>query len=240
MCRQQALPASIIAHIAEATPHSLDPRVYITGLLAVMAFYFLLRVGEYTKSGSRQTRTVPLRKSDITLWKDGQRLDLEAPLNTLLDADGTTVCLENQKNGYRGCTLHHEASGEARFCPVRATARLAYHMRGMPPNTPLGTFHDGAGTTQVSAADMRSLLKDTARAQGLEARGFDLARIGTHSLRSGGAMALRLAGYDDASIKKLGRWSSNTYLIYIQTQIAQLSHGVSAGMSRRLNFHNVG
>ena len=75
---------------------------------------------------------------------------------------------------------------------------------------------------------------------GLEAQGFDISRVGSHSLRSGGAMALRLAGYNDDTIKKLGRWSSNTYLIYIQTQVALLSQGVALLMARRLQFHNVG
>ena len=239
VCRQQALPASVIAHIAETTPDSEDPRIHIAGLLIVLAFFFLLRVGEYTRTGNRQTRTVPLRKSDVVLWRCGHRLSSEAPLNTLLSADGATICLENQKNGYRGCTLHHEASGELRLCPVRALARLLYHMRGCPPNTPLGTYITQSGTAQVSAANIRDLLKTTSQSQGLEAQGFSLARIGTHSLRSGGAMALRLAGYDDATIKKLGRWSSNTYLLYIQTQIAQLSHGVATSMARRLHFHNV-
>ena len=239
MRRQQALPASVIAYLAEVTPQALESRTHMAGLLVVVAFFFLLRVGEYTKSGHRPTRTVPLRKSDVSLWKNGIRLDPEDPLDNLLAADGGTVCLENQKNGFRGCTLHHHASGEARFCPVKALARVLFHMRGMPANTPIGTFRAEAGSSQVTAADVRTLLRNAVTQRGLAAQGFDLARIGTHSLRSGGAMALKLAGHDDATIKKLGRWSSNTYLIYIQTQVAQLSHGIATSMARRLDFHNV-
>ena len=51
---------------------------------------------------------------------------------------------------------------------------------------------------------------------------------------------MKLAGYDSDVIKKLGRWSSNTYLLYIQTQIAQLTADVASRMSRRLTFQNVG
>ena len=240
VCRQQAVPASLIAHIADTAPHAIDTRTYVTGLLVVLAFFFLLRVGEYTKQGSRRTRTVPLRKSDVTLWRNGHRVDPEAPLDTLLAADSTTICLENQKNGYRGCILHHHASGHRRFCPVEASARLLYRLHGLPPATPLGSFQDDKGLQQVTADNVRTMLRQTAARQGLESQGFDLTRIGTHSLRSGGAMALRLAGYADATIKNLGRWSSNTYLLYIQTQIAQLSHGVATSMARRLHFHNVG
>jgi len=38
---------------------------------------------------------------------------------------------------------------------------------------------------------------------------------------------------------KLGRWSSNTYLIYIQCQIGQLTVGIATAMARILHFHNV-
>ena len=50
-------------------------------------------------------------------------------------------------------------------------------------------------------------------------------RVGTHSLRAGGAMALKFAGADRDDIKKMGRWSSDTFLIYIHDQIAEYSEG---------------
>ena len=37
-----------------------------------------------------------------------------------------------------------------------------------------------------------------------------------HSLRAGFACALMLAGIPLQEIQKLGRWSSNTYLIYLR------------------------
>jgi hypothetical protein len=57
---------------------------------------------------------------------------------------------------------------------------------------------------------------------------------------SGQAMHLKLAGYDNDIIQKLGCWSSNTYLHYIQTQISQLTAGVAQRMaSVALQFHIV-
>jgi hypothetical protein len=70
--------------------------------------------------------------------------------------------------------------------------------------------------------------------------GYDLTRIGTHSLRSGGAINLAINGVDHAMIMKMGRWSSNTYLRCIQTQIGELSAGLSAAMARPMRFHRVG
>ena len=46
-------------------------------------------------------------------------------------------------------------------------------------------------------------------------------------------------GYDDDTIKKLGRLSSNTYLRYIQSQIGNLMTGIATRMSTILRFHNV-
>jgi hypothetical protein len=37
-------------------------------------------------------------------------------------------------------------------------------------------------------------------------KGIPITRINTHSLRSGGANALALAGYSDTQIQKMGRW----------------------------------
>jgi hypothetical protein len=72
------------------------------------------------------------------------------------------------------------------------------------------------------------------------AHGYTIARIGSHSLCSSGAKHLKLAGYDDDIIQKLSRWSSNTYLHYIQTQIRQLMAGVAQRMaSVALQFHIV-
>jgi hypothetical protein len=53
------------------------------------------------------------------------------------------------------------------------------------------------------------------RQTNLPANGYDLTRIGAHSLRASGAMALKLNGYGKETIMKVGRWSSDTFLTYI-------------------------
>ena len=70
-------------------------------------------------------------------------------------------------------------------------------------------------------------------------KGFLLNRIGSHSLRAGGAMALKLNGIDTVLIKKYGRWTSDTFITYIHEQIAHLAAGVSTAMTTNLAFHNV-
>ena len=235
---QQALPSTTIRWIASTFTNTPLKRLQVVAHLIVLAFFFLLRVGEYTPS-SRERLTVPLRGKDIKLWSQGHVLSHTSTLTELLNADAVTICLENQKNGQKNAVLHHTSSGDSMFCPVRSTAFLIHELHGQS-NAPLGTFVDERGhTCSVQASDIRAALRASAAATNLESCGYDIQRIGSHSLRSGGAMHLKLAGYDNDIIMKLGRWSSNTYLRYIQSQIGELNAGIAQNMARLLRFHHV-
>ena len=93
----------------------------------------------------------------------------------------------------------------------------------------------------VTDNQIRLSVKFAAKALQYEKRGIPINRIDTHSLRSGVACALKLAGYDEVQIKKLGRWKpkSNTFLEYIQQQLSTFSKGMAAGMSRIATFTNM-
>jgi hypothetical protein len=69
--------------------------------------------------------------------------------------------------------------------------------------------------------------------------GFTAAFVSSHSLRAGGAMAMKLNGEDRDTIHKQGRWSSDTFLMYIHEQIAAFSTGISKRMSRHIPFINL-
>jgi hypothetical protein len=127
------------------------------------------------------------------------------------------------------------------FNPVTSAARRVHVLRTSGVDAPLGSFVDDQGRMQsVSAADIRATLRRGAVGDNLASYGYDLRRICSHSLRSGGAMRLKLAGHDDDIIKKLGRWTSNTYLHCTQTQIGNLTAGIATNMPRLLRFHHVG
>ena len=55
-------------------------------------------------------------------------------------------------------------------------------------------------------------------------------------------MALKLNGEADSTIKIMGRWSSDTFITYIHSQIGALTAGLSIKMAREreIMFHNVG
>jgi len=233
-----ALPSSTVLWIATFHLASFERRMRTIGDLVVLAFFFLLRVGEYTKSSDPRL-TVPLRRQDIKLWRNNMILPHTLPLLELLQADAVTICLQQQKNGFKGAILHHTASGQT-LCPVKCAARLVHQIAMMPASTGIGTYVAPDGRVlQVTANEIRSAIQLGAVGDNLEASGYDLSRLGSHSLRSGGATHLHLCGFDETTIKKLGRWSSNTYLRYIQTQIGNTTAGIATAMSRILRFHQV-
>ena len=73
----------------------------------------------------------------------------------------------------------------------------------------------------------------------LHKQGIDPDLVGVHSLRAGGAMALRLNGADDTTIMKMGRWTSLTFLQYLHNQIDHFSAGLSEKMSTKLSYTNI-
>ena len=201
-----ALPISTITAIANNyrwTPH----RDTVADLVTV-AFFYLLRVGEYTSpQASREKRTIPLRKCDIRLWHRGTILQLSAPLATLLSADSATICIANTKNGTKGAVIHHDAFGGA-ICPVAALAQRIATLHKHPPNTYLDTVvHSSRHTTHDSDRDIGIAVRWGAISDGLLLRGYTIHRISSHSLRAGGAMALKHSGASDSTIMRVGLWT---------------------------------
>ena len=246
-------------------PHAAYKAAYTTSCkiekakadLALIAFYYLLRVGEYTKPKytvvngvkRRTTRTKQFSIGNIGFFKDDTLLKvvdengkLLLSLDELLEATSATMKITNQKNGHMGETIHHECTG-ADTSPVKALARRVYQIiqDGGSKDSLLCDYYDQDSEqwSSITADQMRQLIKTTVTKLDLKARGIVAELVGSHSLRSGGAMALKLHGIDDITIKKIGRWSWLTFTMYIHTQIAHLSAGISTAMSTSLPYVNI-
>jgi hypothetical protein len=108
------------------------------------------------------------------------------------------------------------------------------------PTTPISAFrHHATSFNHVSAGQINIRVKDLVHELGFTASGYDRASVSSHSLRAGGAMAMKLNGIDRDTIKKFGRWSSDTFLMYIHEQIGAFSKGVSKKMSTHIHFRNI-
>ena len=119
--------------------------------------------------------------------------------------------------------MHHDAFG-GKICPVAALARKVANLRGMRASTPLSTVcYPPTRTTRISDQDVTIAVRWGATYDCLMAKGYTVDRVSSHSLRAGGAMAMKLSGATDSTIMRIGRWTSLTYLTYIHSQIGVLS-----------------
>ena len=248
---QLAVPVTVPLQMAEAAYQGQGtPLIQAIADLALIGFFFLLRVGEYTRPRvvSRNgktvsaTRTKQFRVKDVGFFKDGQVLPRRSPLPILLTADQCTLKITNQKNGRMGETITHETVKDATHGPVTATARRVHHIlsNGGTENNLLSDYIDENGVwNTITASQMRSGVRTSVRVLNLHKNGIDPDLVGVHSLRAGGAMALKLQGVSDTIIQKQGRWTSMTFLQYIHNQIAHLSKSLSTKMSTKLTFTNI-
>jgi hypothetical protein len=119
------------------------------GDLSLIAFYYLLRIGKYTIKGERKEtkQTVQFEYEDVTFFKKNSASNLRclprtAPAHLIAPADGATMKLDNQKNGWKGVCVYQEANGEDYLCPVKALGRRFLHIRqhGGTAKTFLSTY----------------------------------------------------------------------------------------------------
>jgi hypothetical protein len=177
----QALASSAVHRIAKVYGTSPILRCHITSDLVVIAYFFLLQVGEYTLTIPRRGQhkcTVPLQKGDITFWHQSRVIPTDSPLECLLQADGATINLANQKNRVKDAKVSHTPSGDPTTCPCRSLARLVDALSGLPaalqPELPRllagrfwrqsakgqgGTTFFWRGTTMPTSAPTASILE---------------------------------------------------------------------------------
>ena len=218
--------------------------------LILIAFYYLLRVGEYTVKGSRNNskQTVQFRMQDVTFFRHNQHGELRqlprtASTQEIMTAHSATLKLDNQKNGWKGVCIHQEVNGDPYHCPVRALGRRYTHLRHNTSDlvtTFLSTYYIHSVRHDITDKDVSAALKLAGVALEYPSRcGIPIQRIDTHSLRSGGANALALNGYSDREIQKMGRWRSATFKEYIREELSCYSAGMSTNMKRQFNFVNI-
>jgi hypothetical protein len=235
---QLALPVAAVEYAGASHQASNTPLTRATADLITTAFFFLLQVGEYAMPKANvRTWTIQFCLQDVTFQTNGVVLPHTYPLAQLLLAKSVTLFMDNQKNGQHGATIHHTVC-PGWFCPVKALAWrvAAICLQNCPPSTPLSSVQPGI---HVVASHITVLIKQATIDTNLISQGYDLQRIGTHSLRASGAMALKLQGVDGLLIMKIGRWTGLTFLTYIHSQIGAFNTGLARRMTTCIHFENV-
>ena len=219
---------------------------------SLAAYFYLLRVGEYTtkKLRNRSKQTKQFKLKDIRFFKKDEfgklrLLDRGAPDEEILSADAATLKLDNQKNGWKAVCVNQWTNGHLIYDGVRALGRRYVHVRRHATgsnawDTYVSAFWENGTRYDISDKDMRESLKWAAEFLHYEdEKGIPVDRVDTHSLRMGGANALALAGYSDTQIQKMGRWRGATFKEYVREELACYSEGMSKAMSKKFGFVNV-
>ncbi len=212
------------------------------GDLAMIAFYYLLQIGEYTgkgkKNNTKTKQTIQFKLKDLKIFKKNKAgtlvcLPNNAPISVIMTADSATLKPDDQKNGWKGVCIHQEANGESFNCPVQALAQQAIHLREHKAGgkTLLSSFFHQGNHYNVCGKDISKGLKLAATIlQYPTTRGISIERIDTHSLWSRGANALALLSYSDTQIQKMGRWKGAIFKEYICEELACYLAGMTTNM----------
>ena len=234
--QQKALPLIVLREVAKN--RSTVENIAL-GQLFIGAFFFAMRSCEYLRTtiAAEKKRTKTLCIRNLRFFLKGKQLDYSAANLPL--ADTITVTFEFQKSDERNESVTMFRSGDPTLCPVRAWAAIVRRILSYPGtnfDTPVNTIYIQGKLSSISSTTARSKLRSAARNLGEIKLGFKPEDIGTHSIRSGAAMAMYLDEVPTFSIMMIGRWSSDAFLRYIRKQVEQFSHNVSSRMLRNENF----
>ena len=215
--RVKPIPMSVIRRICLIAKHLPTNSFFLEAVadMIIIAFFYLLRPGEYTDSPSD---TTPFTLGDVQLFVGPTRLNLDTATDEeLLQARSASLTFTTQKNGIPNEVIKLGRSGDPFCCPTLALARRVIHLRSnnAPPHTPLARVFLASGTTKgVTPSVITHHLRMAVRFLGTDL-GFIPSEVSARSLRAGGAMALLVAEVDTDVIRLLGRWRSDEMFRYL-------------------------
>ena len=74
---------------------------------------------------------------------------------------------------------------------------------------------------EIHSSEILGALSMAGKSLKLQDRVIDPDLIGAHYFCAGGAMALKIMGYDESTIKNFGHWTSDTWMMYTHSQISE-------------------
>ena len=234
---QKALTPRILRELVRAEVTALDCAV---SQLSRGAFFFAMRSCEYsTVSGERRTKLLTI--ANIRFFRNKREIPHDHP--DLHLADCVAITFTFQKNDERDATVTMHRTLDPLLCPVKVWATIVRRVLAIPgtgPATPVNTYSDSDGKVKlVRSKDILLRLRAVVRFIGEAELGYAAGELGTHSIRSGAAMAMYLAGVPVFTIMLIGRWSSDAFLRYIRRQVQEFSSGVSSRMILSEDFYTI-
>jgi hypothetical protein len=198
-----------------------------------IAFFFLLRPGEYLQPSSTSH---PFQLQDIQLWRNSEHIDIfQCDPGHLLSVTFVSLTFNTQKNGRRGEPIGHGRLGHPVACPVLAVARRVQYLRSLSatPATPLcsiGPIFIPIVPSQITTL-LRAALSSTTTPLGVLP-----TDINAKSLCSTGAMALLNSNINPNRIRLIGCWQSDAMLCYLHVQAHDIMSDYSSIMLQGGDF----
>jgi hypothetical protein len=172
--------------------------------LAIGAYFFAMRSCEYLHVGGlpRKTKCVTIDK--IRFFDQNRMLPHSSP--NLALASVVSITFVSQKTDIQCQTVTMYWSNDALLCPVRAWAAIVQSILQDLAGTRATMVNfcripDNSSATPttgrpvfLTALGMIRLIRAAAHSIGAERLGFHPHKLGTHSIRSGAAMAMHLDG----------------------------------------------
>jgi hypothetical protein len=213
----------------------IDPFFTCAADMIGLAFFFLLRPGEYANSPSDST---PFEARDVQLFHGQQRLNLSNASDAqLLTATFCSLTFRDQKNGVKGEVVGLSHGGDPFLSPTKILARCIIYIRSHTDDThiPLCKYFTANSSKCITPRDITKLLRDAVTFLG-PSLGFLPSDVTARCLRAAGANALLCANVDTDIIRLLGRWKSDEMLRYLHLQAAPLMSDFSRRMLTGGNF----
>jgi hypothetical protein len=232
--RVKPIPLPILHHAAAIAHTAADAISLAMADMMWLAFFFLLRPGEYTQPAEDSH---PFRIEDVRLWCNEIAIDcFTGTPNELLNCTFVSLVFTTQKNGTLGETIGHGATDNPAACPVQAVVRRILYLRQFqaPPTTFLCAI--GPSLLPLTSSGITTLLRQACIALG-NPSGYQPTEITAKSLRASGAMALLNGGVDHEIIQLIGRWKSDSSLRYLHVQAHNLMNGFSSIMLQGGNYN---
>jgi hypothetical protein len=159
----------------------------------IFAFLAVLRISEYTGTDSLQWRHVQLARNNGL-----NMINVSIPFSKTASHSVQVTIVEQPDE----------------LCPVRAFKRYQRLAGKVRPYWPL--FLSNVGRSQAMG---RQKYMERLRSR-LTTIGESAATFSGHSFRRGGLTALLLAGVSDTQAQRHGRWSSNSFRKYFDTEFS--------------------
>ncbi len=188
-----------------------------------------MRSCKYVKvTQQEKRRTEILRLRNLRFFNNGRLVPHDDP--NLEYSNCLNITFKMQKKDEKNNTTTQMASGDITLFPVRAAAAIVRSIRlypGANNDTPISATWKYDRIEHIMSKQITNALRDAVSAIGEDALHIATNEIGTHSIRSGAAMAMFLGGCPVFLIMMIRRWSSNAFLCYIQKQVEEFNRDVS-------------